>query len=235
LIAGIAAVSMAGLLQAEPSAEIRPTAFAPPEGPTLVSRTLVRALPDGKSIKATRTYLIWFQREDEGWRIEGELRDVKVEAPPLLEQFAAIERNRVEPGMFPLRLDAAGRILPRVMGAGDGSRVRAAALGEMMIAGAVQSAETRNQASRMLSRVAMAANSGTAWPVDLFNPAKAEQVELREIALPDGDRGSIEIAVTAQGLRPGGLPAQVERRVTTILAGSKRLSQELWVFAPASP
>lgn len=202
----------------------------------MISRTIVRSLVDGKEVRATRRYLVWFRREADGWRIDGELRDVAVEVPPLLEQFAEIERNRVEPGFFPIVLDLAGKVKTRLgPPIGDASRAHAMALGEMMIAGALVSTNARNQATTMLTQVVMAGNGGTAWPVEIFNPGSPETLETRDIALPDGSRGSINIAMRSEGQVRGSLPTRVERTVETDLSGTTRTSREIWTFEPVKP
>ena len=235
LLAGFAALAPAGVFAAPPAPSSAST-FKPPEGPVMISRTVVRSLFDGKEVRATRRYLVWFRPEDGGWRLEGELRDVTVDVPPSLEQFAGLERNRAEPGFFPIRLDSTGRLQPRSdPPVGDGSRVKAAALGEMMIAGALISPSARNQANTMLTQMVMAGNGGTAWPEDLFSPARAETTEVRDIALPDGNRGSISIALRTEGLVPGSLPARVERTVLTDLGGTKRTTREIWTFERVAP
>lgn len=236
LLAGIAALAPAAMAQSAPAANSSVAAFSPPSGPVLISRTVVRSLFDDKEVRATRRYLVWFRPDPTGWRLEGELREVIVEVPPSLEQFAGLERNRVEPGFFPILLDTAGRLKPRRDSpAGDGSRAKASALAEMMIAGALISPNARNQANTMLGQVVMAGNGGTAWPEDLFNPTRAETTEQREIALPDGSSGSISIAIRADGLVPGGLPARVERIVLTNLSGTTRTSREIWTFERVKP
>jgi hypothetical protein len=204
----------------------------------MISRTVVRSLIDGKEVRATRRYLVWFRPEPEGsgWRLEGELRDVKVDVPPSLERFAELERNRTEPGFFPIRLDAAGRLVPRSdPPVGDGSRAKAVALGEMMIAGSRMSPGARGQANTMLTQVVMAGTGGTAWPVDVFSPARADSVETRGITMPDGTRGSISVTIQAEGLIPGGLPQRVARTVLTDLGGSTRTTREIWTFERTQP
>ena len=202
----------------------------------MISRTVVRSLIDGKEVRATRRYLVWFEREGDGWRIDGELRDVTVEVPPVLEPFAELERNRVEPGFFPIQLDSAGRMKTRLgPPIGDSSRAQAVALGEMMIAGALTSTSARNQATTMLTQVVMAGNGGTAWPIDIFNPVRPDTLETRDIALPDGSRGSIKIAIQAQVIANGSVPTRVERTVETELSGSTRRSHEIWTIEPVKP
>lgn len=235
LLAGIAALAPAQLMGTPPT-ELRTSQFRPAEGPVMISRTVVRSLVDGKEVRVTRRYLVWFRREADGWQIDGELRDVAVEVPPLLEQFAEIERNRVEPGFFPIMLDSAGKVKTRLgPPIGDASRTRAVALGEMMIAGALVSTNARNQATTMLTQVVMAGNGGTAWPVDIFNPAHPDTLETRDIALPDGSRGSINIAMRSEGQIHGSLPTRVERTVHTDLGGTTRTSREIWTFERVKP
>lgn len=235
LLAGIAALAPVAAVSA-PAEPARMARFQPHEGPVLISRSVVRSLVDGKEVRATRRYLVWFRPDGDGWRLEGELRDVTVEVPKLLEQFAELERNRAEPGFFPIFLDGDGRLRPRTYPPfSDGSRGKAVALGERMIAGATDSPAARNQANTLLTQVVMAGNGGTAWPSDLFNPARPETVEVRDIALPDGNRGSISITIRSDGAVRGGLPTRVERTVLTDLDGSKRTSREIWTFERVSP
>lgn len=230
LLAGIAALAPAAAISA-PATNPGIGQFRPPEGPVMISRTVVRSLVDGKEVRATRRYLVYFLREDDGWQIEGQLHDVAVDVPPSLEQFAGLERNRAEPSFFPIQLDLAGRLKSQPIPAlGDVSRARAVALGEIMIAGAVARPDTRNQAYAMLTQVVMAGNGGTAWPADLFNPVRAETVETRDISLPDGNRGWINVTMRSEGATQTGLPKQVERTVITELSGTKRTSREIWTF-----
>ncbi len=233
LLAGIAALAPVQLAAAPPAAA---AAFHPPAGPMLLSRTVVRSLVDGKEVRVTRRYLVWFHQTENGWRIDGEARGVSVDAPPSLAGFAEMERDRAEPAFFPIMLDPDGRLLPRAaLPVGDASRTRAIALGEMMIAGALVAPEARSQANAMLTQVAAAGGGGTAWPLDIFNPARPQTLEIRDIALPDGNRGSIRIAIRSEGAGSGSVPARVERTVQTELDGTRRTSREIWTFSPVQP
>lgn len=241
LLAGIAALAGATVLPADairaesaaPAQQINP--FNAPAEPVLISRTLVRLLSDGKSIRVTRTYRMQFRREGEGWRIDGEVVDVAVEAPPLLEQFAAIERSRAEPAMFPLYLDAAGRLVPRSTPVSDDARSRAVRQAEAMMVRASQSPAAHGEARAILAQVSAAAGTGTAWPTDLFNPASPASTDLRDLGLPDGSRGTVEVALNVEGHNPGHLPARVERVVTTRLSGTQRVTREIWTMVPQQP
>lgn len=230
MLAGIASLAPCVAIAA-PAQAVGVGQFLPPQDPVMISRTVVRSLVDGKEVRATRRYLVRFRNQPDGWLLEGQLHDVVVEAPPSLEMFAGVERDRIEPELFPIKLDRAGRM---VVHPGppldDASRTRAVALGEMMIAGALVSANTRNQANAMLTQVMMAGSGGTAWPTDLFNPASPETLETRDIALPDGNRGSIKVRIRSDGAVGGTIPARVERTVQTELSGTRRTSQEIWTF-----
>ena len=175
LLAGIAALTPAAAVGAPTPGSVG-RQFQPPEGPVIISRTVVRSLFDGKEVRVTRRYLVRFRREADGWRIEGESRDVTVDVPPSLAQFARLERNRLEPGFFPIMLDSDGQLRARsIPPAGDPVRARALALGEMMIAGAIAAPAARNQAYSMLNQVVLAGNGGTAWPSSIRskpNPSK---------------------------------------------------------------
>ena len=234
LLAALAASAAAG---AQGVADAPPlAAFTPPEGPVLITRTVERSLVDGKEVRATRHYLVSFHRDPDGWRLEGALREVRVDVPPLLEQFAALERNRAESSLFPLHLDPSGRLMARNGPLpDDGTRTKAVALGEMMIGKALRQPDARNQANVLLAQVAKAGSGGTAWPLDLFNPAQADSLETRSIATPDGIHGSIAIIVHSEGFVPGRLPRRVERTVVTDLGGSRRTAHEIWTFEPTEP
>jgi hypothetical protein len=229
----LAALATASASSSDPLVA-QPAAFSPPEGPVMVSRTLVRHLPDGNEVRTVRSYRVWFTADGDGFRVDGELAGVKVDAPAILAGLAAIERSRTDPHLFPVRLDGAGRILPGGVQTGDGARVRAAELGQAMLNQAPLTPEARKDAGLMLQQVSAAASAQTAWPVDLFNPGAPETREQRPIALPAGDQGSVEIVVRASGRGPGRLPGSVERLVVTDLNGSRRSSREVWTFEPAN-
>ena len=88
-----------------------PRRFAPPSTPMLYTRRLERSLVGGASLTVTRRFAVRFVLEADGFRVDGEQVDVTVEAPPQLATLAELERERVETGLFPLRLDPAGTIV----------------------------------------------------------------------------------------------------------------------------
>lgn len=236
LLAGVAALlpaSISGALADAPG-QIAATRFVPPSTPLLLTRTLYRALADGKQVVVTRRYLIRFTSDGDGYRVDGELLAAEVEAPPVLAGLAELERKRTDHGLFPALLDPQGMI--RHGGAGQPDpqvRLQAVARANAVIGGTTMPADAKRERSGLLGQVA-AAPASTAWPIFLFNPGAGERVETRRLPLPDGREGQVETRIRAQGLTPGGIAQMVERIVTTRLAGTIRTSREVWTIDPAS-
>ena len=231
LLAGAAALlpSVAVPVAAQsPAAPSQP--FAPPESPQVLTRTVWRTLADGKQIMIRRRYAVQFSRQGEGFLLEGKLLDAAVEAPPLLAGLAELERNRGDEGLFPLQLDAEGRIrggappLKVASGLRDNARERA----QGMLATTPLASQQQLEAGAFLNQLS-AQGAPTAWPADLFNPASGERNERRRIALPGGQEGEVRVSVKVIGS-----PRAVERTVTTVLAGTARTSREQWTLAPAN-
>jgi hypothetical protein len=235
LLAGAAALlpSVAGQVSAQ-SREIAARPFSPPESPLVLTRTVWRTLADGKEIVVRRRYAVQFTRQDDGFLLDGRLLDAAVEAPPLLAAMAELERKRGDDGLFPLMLDAAGRIRDR-----NGARLappelrdQAQGRAQNLLAATPLDPAQRQETSAFLKALA-AQGAPAAWPADLFNPAPGEHREHRRIALPDGQEGAVDVVVKALGVHPDGLPEAVERTVTTVLAGTARTSREQWTLVPA--
>lgn len=234
LLAGVAALVPAaiGMSQAAASAQPAAVAFKPPADPMIMTRTLVRTLADGKQVIVTRRFAIRFTPEGDGYRLDGEQISAEVAAPPVLASLAEIERKRIERGPFPARLDGQGMI--RQIGSVQDPSASNAAMAEAnrIIAAAPISPDAKRDRNAMLGQVA---NSGaaTAWPVFLFNPGLQDRVERRKLSLANGAEGEVEVRISVRGLMASGLPLAVERTVTTRLAGTTRVSRELWTFAVA--
>lgn len=207
------------------------TAFAPPDTPLILTRTLYRPLAGGAQVVATRRYKVRFSSEGDGFRLDGELIDVVVTTPPELARFAAIERQRPDVALFPTRLDAQGMIRSRPVQAVDTATRQNArqALDNLIRDAAATPAEKQALASAAQVIVA-AAEGGTTWPVYLFNPGAQEHLERRTVTLADGSQSQIEVLVRATGLMASGLPQRIERTVTTRLAGTQRTTREVWTI-----
>jgi hypothetical protein len=184
LLAGAAALlpTVATQVSAQsPETSSRP--FIPPESPQILTRTLWRSLGDGKQIVVRRRYAVRFTRQDDGFLLDGRLIDAAVEAPPVLAAMAELERNRSDEGLFPLVLDATGRIredassLLESQALREGARLRAQGL----LAAKPLSAAQQQESGLFLKALA-AQGAPTSWPADLFNPAIGERSESRRIA-----------------------------------------------------
>jgi hypothetical protein len=234
LLAGAAALlpAVAGQVSAQPT-DTAGQAFAPPDSPMVLTRTVWRTLVDGKQLVIRRRYAVRFSRRDDGFVLDGRLLEAAVEAPPMLSGLAELERNRGDEGLFPLLIDNEGRIRASAPaqagspGLRDNARVKA----QNLLAAKPQPLERQREAGAFLAQLSAQGASAT-WPADLFNPASGERLERRRITLPDGQEGEVKVAIRVTEAPSRGLPRSVERTVTTVLAGTSRTSRELWTLAP---
>lgn len=234
LLAGATALVpvVAGQSLAQPAAIANPR-FTPSDQPLVLTRTVWRNLADGKQIVVRRRYAVRFMRQGDGFLLDGRLLDTSVDAPALLAGMAELERRRGEDGLFPLRLDGAGRIRsgPGRLGQGSGPHAEAADKARAALAAVPLSPLERGESSLFLGQLA-AGKALADWPADLFNPASEDQHQQRSIALPGGEQGQVEVRMRVEGHLPGGLPRAIERTVTTVLAGTARISREQWTLDP---
>lgn len=230
LVAGLTALIpvTAANLPAAAIAEPGGARFNPPERAEL-TRTVWRYLSDGQQIVVTRRYAVEFAPSAEGYRLTGSLIEALVDAPSDLAAFAELERRRPDTTSFPIVLDKAGRILSDGRMPDPAARVQAAALARKTIAAAALAPATKTQA---LSQVAglSAMNAIAPVPGDLFQPQPGERRETRKLTLPGGAEGEVEVALKVDVAAPGSLPQQVERVVTTRLAGTTKVSREVWTI-----
>lgn len=226
LLPALAPVGLAQAVAADPVAR-----FAPSAEQLVLSRTVIRELSDGKQIKVTRRYAVQFAPVEQGFRLDGRLVDVNVEVPPLLKSLGEIERRREDVAMFPVLVDTNGSILA---GSGTGTTDRLArdqmtsqALSVMQRSG--MPPQNLELGTRFVAQ-AMQAHPGSPWPVDLFQVGPGEHRQSRVVPLAGGKEGRIEVVTRVGALLPCGLPQSVERTVVTMLAGTKRVSREVWSF-----
>lgn len=235
LLAGAAALLPATVANAivETPSDLPSAQFAPPSSPLMLTRTLYRTLVDGKVIVVTRRYSIRFTVEGEGYRLDGEQIGANVDAPAALAGLAEIERKRIDKGLFPARLDAAGMIRDGGLAAIDPEvRRQVVVQSGPAIAATKLSAPVKRESNGLVSQFASMPN-GSAWPANLFNPGSRERVDTKRVALPGGAEGEVEVRIRAEGIGPGGLPSMVERKVITRLAGTEKISREVWTIDPA--
>ena len=201
--------------------------FSPPHAPLLLVRTLYRPLADGKAIVTRRSYAVRIVPDGTGFRVDGELIQATVDAPPKLSALAEIERQRPDIGMFPVLLDAQGQILGGGNVQSDGSLGRAAVVAAEAIGGSGLPAIDMLQAQAFVKHLA-GRNPRSQWPADVFHPVPGKRDETRVIALPGGSDGHVTIAIISQGANRAGQLALLERVVTTDLSGDTRVTREQW-------
>lgn len=238
--AAIHAALLGGAMTLAPPAGAAPAsmqAFAPPTAsPLLLSRKVVRELSGGAAIVTTRQYKVVFRRVADGWELDGTLIASEVDAPPALAALAALERARPDDGLFPIRLDRSGRIVPAPVPPGMGREAVANAVG---VARQLGGSVTEAASPGLIDQVAAAAQSPgaglTRWPEALFLPGALEASNEQTFALPDGSEGSVQVfqkSDPAPGLATMGRAA---RTVVTLAAGTRRVAREEWTLTRTLP
>lgn len=232
LLAGAAAVLPVAMLNAQAIGPASATQFAPPDTELVLTRTVHRSLTGGKELLARRRYAVRIVAEGAGYRVDGRLIDCAVEAPPALQAIAELERQRPDNGLFPLRLDARGRIVeaPAVVSA-DASR-RGAALVALRVSNSALNPAEKAQAAMFIAAIAARGTDGPEWPRDLFRPAPGHHSEVRRLALPDGSEGTVTVSTAVRTSPANGLLEAIERVVVTDMGGDRRESREEWLLTP---
>lgn len=207
--------------------------FTPPLAPMVLTRTLRKPLGGGHEVIARRSYEVRFVPDGDGFRIDGTLIAVEVEAPPELSAFAALERARSDDHLFPMRVDRYGEFTSSAKATADPAVRGSAELAHAEITRAALSPEDAAQARAFID-VVRQRPARTEWPRDLFRPAAGRQVTRNEVPLADGMKGSVTIETEARIDRRAGLLASFDRTVTTDLGGDVRRTIETWTLAPRS-
>lgn len=233
LLAGVAAALPATLLNAQTVAPSSAIEFAPPDAELVLTRTIHRSLTGGKKLLARRRYAVRIVPEGSGYRVDGQLIDCNVEAPAALHAIAELERKRPDSGLFPLRLDAAGRIV-------DASALRSnevvrhgVTLATSSVARSALSSLEKAQAETFLSAVAARGAAGAEWPRDLFRPTPGHRNEVKRLGLPGGGEGTVTVSTAARASAVSGLLEAIERVVVTDLGGDRRETREEWSLSTA--
>ena len=200
-----------------------------PSRPMTLTRTLDRMLFDGKILSVRRVWRVGFAQLDGGWRVDGDLLSVDVDAPPKLAALASMERDRTADESFPVTLDANGLIVfTSIRDSGvDMDRVSRAALKIIRDSGASDKVlqDTRLFLAQ-LDQAAIALISQ--FPQDLFFPAAEPFSERRMMDLPNGLVGEMEMIYSAKVHAENGLLDKSERRVVTRIGDETTHSAERW-------
>ena len=230
LLAGAGLLALgAGAGPAAAGPALKTAAFAPPSGrPLILARTVVRELPGGAAIVATRRYRISFRPVADGWAVDGALVSSVIDVPPALAAIAAIERARPDDGMFPILLDYSGRIVAEPT----------AGLGREVVAGAVGAAShvvgpaPATGFFAQIGAAAAAPEAGlTSWPEALFLPGGMSGTTEQAFALPDGSVGSVRVSLECAPAPGMATMGRAARTVVTLAAGARRVAREEWTLA----
>jgi hypothetical protein len=203
--------------------------FEPPSGPMTFTRRLERGLPDGNKLVVARSFAVRFAPLSGGWTVAGEQVDVTVEAPERIAPLAALERRRVETGLFPLTLNRSGLIVggPDPHPAKELDEAVAIVRGEF--AKAHPADGDRQELEAFVRAVHDAgAKMSSLLPGDLFAPRDPATRAERALALPGGGEGTIEVSFTGKTDPATGLMRQARREIVTMIAGDRRLTREDW-------
>lgn len=204
--------------------------FIAPSGELVLSRSLIRELSDGKQIVVSRRYQIRFVPIATGYRVEGSLLSVSVEAPPILSSLADLERRRVDSGLFPVELGSDGLMRSQAPSTADpGFRTELQAQAGALLYPRTDGAAARAETGRVIGKLVQGAGTSP-WPADLFNAKPGERRIERQISLADGRAGEVEVVLRVDALLPCGLPQRFERTVITRLPGSRSVSHEIFTF-----
>lgn len=229
LLAGAAAILPATMLSAMP-VPVPSAQFSPPDTRLLLTRTLRSPLADGREIVSRRSYDVVIVPDGEGYRVDGQLVEVAVEAPAQLAPIAEIERRRPDTGLFPLWLDARGLLVPARRQFDRSALREAAGVATQVLDRDLPGGAPPGVVDGFVA--ALEAGAGESrWPEDLFRPTAGRRVERRKVALPDGGSGEVEVEIVASTGDEN--LARMQRTVTTALGPSKRVTREEWVLALA--
>lgn len=207
--------------------------FAPPRTPLRYSRTLVRTMGDGAQVIVRRDFSIRFSPDTDGFRIDGSQVAAEVHMPESLSRLAQIERERREENLFPIRLDSSGQIRGGPEYKPSEHLDNAVAVVEQRVSGGTFDDEDKQAIYGMLQAAHRQSESlVAALPGDLFSPSAASRRDARDIPLPGGTKGSLEVLFEARIDSATGLLQEAERRIVTRMADSERVTTESWAIEP---
>lgn len=208
--------------------------ISPPTGAMVFSRILRRELAGGHAVVARRDFEIRFHRLADGYRVEGDQIASSVEAPPNLEAYARLERERREEGMFPLMLDAAGLIRSGPAGGPNAGLDRAIEIALEQVSARLAPGEALAEARSFILGLQQAAKMiSSAMPGDLFVPPASARQESRRIALPGGASGQLSTEYWGRTSPDTGLLEEARRIILTETEGTRRETAEHWTLRAA--
>ena len=208
--------------------------FSPSTAPMLLSRQIIRELPDGAQIVVKRVWRVRFAPTATGFSVIGQQVAVDVKAPPALEFLAKLEEQREETNLLPLTLSAAGMItansnLAVIDMANDELVQRAITGAAERIEGIELGPNAEGLDQKFLSSLqGSGAELASKVPRDLFHPQQSYWQDEHEIDLPQGLTGTVLVIFEARMNAAGDCMERVERRVISSVGKSMRTSSEIW-------
>ena len=175
-----------------------------------------------------------FVRDGAGFLIEGRLVDSAVDAPPSLHALAEIERGRPGTALFPIRLDAAGRIVTgRIVTGPPAPPAHALQEASALVSRAIGEIDLPHPGGARAQDFVRQVQGGGArspWPAELFRPFPGRRSQTHAVPLPDGGTGHVTIEIQASAREPGGLLSSYARTVVTETGGGQRVTREEWTL-----
>jgi len=211
--------------------------FNPPTTAMNLTRKIVRELADGAMISVARQWLVRFVHDTSkpsGFTVTGRQISVDVIAPTALEFLAKIERQKIEDGLFPMKLGPEGLILSDQNEPDPVLIDRAATLALARINATQLGSHDGKDARQFLTTLQQsAAQLISKLPRDLFRPRQTNWQHERDITLPGGQIGKVSVLFSAQMDAAGGIMQHAQRSIITSIGNASRTSDETWTLIPA--
>jgi hypothetical protein len=172
-----------------------------------------------------------------GARTSGSLTNGRVPsrdpfAPPTLQFLAKIEQERIETGPFPITLSSGGMITTGEQNPSSEAFERADMAAARHINQAALPADDARLTIEALSTPQKLASELTSnLRSDLFRPRQPHWRVDRNIDLPNGLSGNLEVTFDARMDAAGQLMEHCERRIVSSIGGSSQTSSEMWELA----
>lgn len=155
-----------------------------------------------------------------------------MDTPPSLQFLAKIEQERIETGLFPITLSSGGMITTGEQNPSSEAFERAVMAAARHINQAALAADDARLTIEALSALQKSASELTSnLPSDLFRPRQPHWRVDRNIDLPNGLSGNVEVTFDARMDAAGQLMEHCERRIVSSIGGSSRTSSEMWELA----
>ncbi|MCP5395729.1 MAG: hypothetical protein H6918_03160 [Sphingomonadaceae bacterium] len=204
-----------------------------PLEPMVLTRTLERELVDGNMLAVTRSWQLGFQPAAGGVRVSGKQLSATVSAPDSLAPLARLEQQRIDGSRFPMWLDGLGMIQGTDPAPRSDMLEQALQIAVQRIREAEMPPRQTQAAQDMLVHITRSAGQmlGNMAP-DFFFPRQLAWAEERELDLPGGLRGSVEVQFRALQCDDSPMLRQSNREIVTRIGETARKASESWELVP---